>query len=98
MSLSREEIIRMAMECSDVIKDSRGREAFEFDEYGLERLANAAYAAGAAAEREPVRYVPMTDAERNEMMARWYENHELPSISQYIEAEVIRRAGLEVQE
>lgn len=52
MSLSREEIIRMARECSDVIKDSRGREAFEFDEYGLEHLANAAYAAGAAAERE----------------------------------------------
>ena len=46
----------------------------------------------------PVRYVPMADAERNEMMARWYENHELPSISQYIESEVIRRAGLEVKE
>ena len=44
------------------------------------------------------KYVPMTDDERNEMMARWYENHDLPSISQYIESEVIRRAGLEVQE
>ena len=52
MSLSKEEVIRMARECSDVIKDSRGREAFEFDEYGLERLVNAAYAAGATAERE----------------------------------------------
>ena len=42
-------------------------------------------------------YVPMTDVERNEMMAVWHENADLPPMIQYIEATVIKRAGLEIK-
>lgn len=46
MSLSREEIIRMAREAGLI----RAEDSYLTD--GMERFANAAYAAGAAAERE----------------------------------------------
>jgi len=46
--MNRDDIIRMAREVADVETDSRGRETFTFDCYGVERLA-AIYA---AAERE----------------------------------------------
>ena len=46
--MTRDDIIRMAREAGDVETDSRGRETFSFDCYGLERFA----ALVAAAERE----------------------------------------------
>ena len=46
--MNRDDILRMAREVADVETDSRGRETFSFDCYGVERLA-AIYA---AAERE----------------------------------------------
>jgi hypothetical protein len=46
--VNRNDIIRMAREAGDVETDSRGRETFSFDCYGLERFA----ALVAAAERE----------------------------------------------
>ncbi len=46
--MNRNDIIRMAREAGDVETDSRGRETFSFDCYGLERFA----ALVAAAERE----------------------------------------------
>ena len=56
-------------------------------------LANRIEAEGIA----PKPYVPMTDDERNEMMAVWHENADLPPMIQYIEATVIKRAGLEIK-
>ena len=46
--VNRDDIIRVAREAGDVETDSRGRETFSFDCYGLERFA----ALVAAAERE----------------------------------------------
>jgi len=46
--MNRDDIIRMAREVGDVETDSRGRETFNFDCYGLEHFANLV----AAAERE----------------------------------------------
>lgn len=46
--MNRDDIVRMAREVGDVETDSRGRETFNFDCYGLERFA----ALVAAAERE----------------------------------------------
>jgi hypothetical protein len=37
--MTRDDIIRMAREAGDVETDSRGRETFSFDCYGLERFA-----------------------------------------------------------
>ena len=50
--MTRDDIIRMAREVFDVETDSRGRETFSGDNYGVERFFRAAYAAGAAAERD----------------------------------------------
>jgi hypothetical protein len=46
--MTRDDIIRMAREAGDVETDSRGRETFSFDCYGLERFAELV----AAHERE----------------------------------------------
>jgi len=46
--MNREDIIRWAREAGDVEKDSRGRETFSFDCYGVERFAQIV----AAAERK----------------------------------------------
>jgi hypothetical protein len=46
--MNRDDIIRMAREAGDVETDSRGRETFSFDCYGLERFAELV----AAHERE----------------------------------------------
>lgn len=46
--LSQDDIIRMAREVADIQTDSRGREEFIFDSYGIEAFANLV----AAAERE----------------------------------------------
>jgi len=46
--VNRNDIVRMAREAGDVETDSRNREAFSFDCYGLEHFANLV----AAAERE----------------------------------------------
>jgi protein-disulfide isomerase-like protein with CxxC motif len=48
--MTRDDIIRMAKEVADISTDSRGREEFIFDSYGVERFA----ALVAAAEREKV--------------------------------------------
>ena len=50
--MDREDIIRWAREAGDVEKDSRGRETFSFDCYGVERFAQIVAAAAAAEERE----------------------------------------------
>ena len=42
--MNRDDIIRMAREVADVETDSRGRETFSFDCYGIERFANLATA------------------------------------------------------
>lgn len=47
-AMNRDDIIRMAREVADIQTDSRGREEFIFDSYGVERFA----ALVAAAERE----------------------------------------------
>ena len=54
--VSRDDIIRMAREAGDVETDSRGRETFSFDCYGLERFA----ALVTAAEREACALVAET--------------------------------------
>lgn len=46
--MNRDDIIRMAREVADIQTDSRGREEFIFDSYGVESFANLV----AAAERE----------------------------------------------
>jgi hypothetical protein len=43
--MTRDDIIRMAREVSDVTEDSHGRESFGFDYYGLERFASLVAAA-----------------------------------------------------
>lgn len=50
--LNRDDIIRMAREAGDCFRDSRGREEFSFDSYGIERLAALAYEAGRKDENE----------------------------------------------
>ena len=37
--MKRDLIVRFARSCCDSTSDTRGRETFEFDAYGLERLA-----------------------------------------------------------
>ena len=54
--MNRDDIIRMAREAGDCFRDSRGREEFIFDSYGIERFANLV----AAAEREKVAHWMMT--------------------------------------
>lgn len=49
--MNRDDIIRMAREVADVETDSRGRETFSFDCYGLER-----FAALAVADRDALRH------------------------------------------
>jgi hypothetical protein len=49
--MTRDDIIRMAREAGDVLVDSRGREEFFFDSYGIERFASLV----AAAERLAVK-------------------------------------------
>ena len=49
--MTKDDIIRMAREVSDVTEDSHGRESFGFDYYGLEAFANLV----AAADREALR-------------------------------------------
>ncbi len=46
--MNLDDIIGMAREAGDCFRDSRGREEFIFDSYGIERFANLV----AAAERE----------------------------------------------
>lgn len=48
MAMTRDDLIRMARETSDIFTDKRGREEFAFDSYGIERFA----ALVAATERE----------------------------------------------
>lgn len=50
--MNREDIIRWAREAGDVEKDSRGRETFSFDCYGVERFAQIVADAAKAEERE----------------------------------------------
>lgn len=54
--MTRDDIIRMAREVADIQTDSRGREEFIFDSYGIEAFANLV----AAAEREKVAHWMMT--------------------------------------
>ncbi len=48
--MDREDVFRMAREVADIQTDSRGREEFIFDSYGIEAFANLV----AAAERERI--------------------------------------------
>ena len=57
--MTREDIIRMAREAGDVLVDSRGREEFFFDSYGIERFA----ALVAAAERAACVKIVMEDVD-----------------------------------
>jgi hypothetical protein len=50
--MNRDDIIRIAREAGDVETDSRNRETFNFDCYGLEHFANLVAAAAKAEERE----------------------------------------------
>jgi hypothetical protein len=58
--LSRDDIIGMAREAGDCFRDSRGREEFIFDSYGIERFANLV----AAAERKACAKVCEAEGER----------------------------------
>lgn len=98
MSLSREEIIRMAQEAGIPFVGFNNLQK-------VERALNAAYTAGAAAEREPVRYVPMTKDDALDLLGRCENETEeqVFAVVRDVESEVIRRAiaqgaKLEVQE
>ena len=63
--MTRDDIIRMAREVADIQTDSRGREEFIFDSYGVESFANLV----AAAEREACAKV--CEAEGKRVDASW---------------------------
>ena len=70
---------------------------FVVDADGQQQLNKLLEDCRAEIERLSKPYVPMTDVERNEMMAVWHENADLPPMIQYIEATVIKRAGLRIK-
>jgi hypothetical protein len=65
--MNRDDIIRMAREVADIQTDSRGREEFIFDSYGVESFANLV----AAAEREACAKVCEEIASSGENNDRW---------------------------
>ena len=52
MKPTQEQVIAWAREAGDCFRDSRGREEFSFDFYGIERFAALAYEAGRKDENE----------------------------------------------